>query len=139
VAAESREWAEWVVFLALGGFVGNFIFSVTDHAQNGFFRRVEWVPVIASALATGFLIVPLVMAVAPKFFRLCFVVLALQVVVGLVGFALHVQADWHGAGGNLFEKVVHGAPVFAPLLFPNLAILAAIGLWALQRGPKQFK
>ncbi len=38
VDADSREWAEWVVFLALGGFVGNFIFSVTDHAQNGFFR-----------------------------------------------------------------------------------------------------
>jgi hypothetical protein len=34
---------------------------------------------------------------------------------------------------NLFEKVVHGAPIFAPLLFPILALLAGIGLWVLRQ------
>jgi hypothetical protein len=130
---DSREWAEWVVFLALGGFAGNFVFSVTDHAQNGFFHSVEWVPVIASAVAVGFLIVPLALRVRPNFYTLCFAVLIAQVLVGLAGFALHVAADWQAAGRNLFEKVVHGAPVFAPLLFPNLALLAGIGLWDLRR------
>ena len=128
----SREWAEWVVFLALGGFVGNFIFSVTDHAQNGFFRQVEWVPVVASALAVGFLVVPLLVRVTGRYFRICFGVLALQALVGMIGFALHLHADWHGVGKNLFEKVVHGAPVFAPLLFPNLALLGAMGLRSLK-------
>jgi hypothetical protein len=61
----------------------------------------------------------------------CFALLALQALVGLIGFALHLAADWNGAGKNLIEKAVHGAPIFAPLLFPNLAILDAIGLWAL--------
>lgn len=130
---DSREWAEWVVFLALGGFAGNFVFSVTDHAQNGFFRSVEWIPVIASAVAVGFLIVPLAMRVRPDFYTLCFAVLIAQVLVGLAGFALHVAADWQAAGRNLFDKAVHGAPVFAPLLFPNLALLAGIGLWDLRR------
>jgi hypothetical protein len=133
VDASSREWAEWVVFLALGGFAGNFIFSVTDHAQNGFFRPVEWIPVIASALAVGFLTVPLIIRVQRGFFSLCFAVLALQVLVGLAGFALHLQADLNAAGSNLFEKIVHGAPVFAPLLFPNLALLGGIGLWVLRQ------
>jgi hypothetical protein len=133
VDANSREWAEWVVFLALGGFAGNFIFSVTDHAQNGFFRQVEWIPVIASALAVGFLTVPLVARVPRGFFMLGFAVLALQVLVGLTGFWLHLQADLHAAGRDLFDKVVHGAPVFAPLLFPNLALLGGIGLWVLRQ------
>jgi len=133
VDAKTREWSEWVVFLALGGFVGNFIFSVTDHAQNGFFRQIEWIPVIASALAVGFLVVPLIMRVPQKFFSLCFLVLVLQALVGLAGFALHLHADLNGVGNNFMEKVIHGAPLFAPLLFPNLAILGAIGLWTLRK------
>ena len=132
VEPDSREWAEWVVFLALGGFMGNFIFSVTDHAQNGFYRGIEWIPVIASALAVGFLVMPLMVRVREQYFSLCFAMLAGQVIVGSAGFALHLQADLHDVGKNLFEKVVHGAPVFAPLLFPNLAILAWIGLWTLR-------
>lgn len=130
---DSRQWAEWVVFLALGGFVGNFIFSVTDHAENGFFRSIEWIPVIASALAVGFLTVPLMLRVKPKFFTLCFIVLALQILVGLIGFALHLQADLHAAGKSLLDKVIYGAPIFAPLLFPNLALLGGIGLWVLRQ------
>lgn len=132
VAPETREWAEWVVFLAWGGFVGNFVFSVTDHAQNGFFHQVEWVPVIAAALAIGFLMVPLIAPVDRAYFKLCFVLLALQAAVGLLGFVFHLEADWNGVGKNLLEKVIHGAPVFAPLLFPNLAILGAIGIWSLR-------
>jgi hypothetical protein len=131
VDAGSREWAEWVVFLALGGFAGNFVFSVTDHAQNGFFRQIEWIPVIASALAVGFLLVPLVMRVGRGFVRICFGLLMAEAIVGLAGFLLHLQADLVAPGKNLFEKAVHGAPIFAPTLFCDLAILAAIGLWVL--------
>src|SRR5208283_807538 len=49
VPADSAEWAYWVLLLALGGFAGNFVFSLTDHAQNGFFHATEWIPVISSA------------------------------------------------------------------------------------------
>ena len=132
VAGHTREWAEWVVFLALGGFVGNFIFSVTDHAQNGFFQRVEWVPVIASAFAVGFLILPLIGSVTEDYFKICFGLLTVEALVGVLGFTLHLHADWHGVGKNLFEKVVHGAPILAPMLFPNLALLGTLGLWALR-------
>ena len=38
VECETMDWPLWVLFLALGGFVGNFIFSLADHAQNGFYR-----------------------------------------------------------------------------------------------------
>ena len=131
VAANTREWAEWVLILALGGFIGNFIFSVTDHAQNGFFRNVEWIPVIASALAVGFLTVPLVRRVGMGYFLVCAMMLCFQVLVGLTGFALHLHADWVAENGTLFQRVVHGAPVLAPMLFPNLALIAGVGLWVL--------
>jgi len=133
VDCETMEWPFWVLFLALGGFVGNFIFSLTDHAQNGFYRSIEWVPVISSALAIGFLLLPLVTQINRAYLRVCAWVMILQVVVGIVGFTLHVNADWHATGKTLLDRAVHGAPVFAPLLFPNLALLAGIGLWVLHQ------
>jgi hypothetical protein len=125
------EWPLWVIFLALGGFIGNFIFSATDHAQNGFFHVTEWIPVASSGLAVGFMIVPLLVRVDRAFVRICAGVMAVQAVVGLVGFGLHFHADWHGVGETLFDRIVYGAPIFAPMLFPDLVILAAIGLWVL--------
>ena len=133
VAGKEAEWAQWVIFFALGGFAGNFIFSLTDHAQNGFFRQVEWIPVIASAVAVGFLIVPLFTKIDLGYLRLCAVVLLLETLVGLAGVALHLAADLHAGDGSLFQRIVHGAPIFAPLLFPNLAVLAGIGLWTLHQ------
>jgi hypothetical protein len=131
VAVRSAEWARWVIFLALGGFFGNFVLSLTDHAANGFFMRTEWIPVISSAFATGFLIVPLIMQVTRRFLDLCLVVMIVQALVGVFGFWFHMQANMIEPGHSLWEKLVNGAPPMAPLLFPNLVGLALIGLWAL--------
>ena len=131
VNARSAEWARWVIFLALGGFFGNFVLSLTDHASNGFFAKTEWIPVISSALATGFLIVPLVLTVTRRFLDVCLVVMLTQALVGILGFGFHVEANLVGPGHDLFDKLVNGAPPMAPLLFPNLVGLALIGMWAL--------
>jgi hypothetical protein len=133
VDAESPEWPQAVLLLALGGFVGNFIFSLTDHAQNGFFREVEWVPVVAGAVGVGFLLVPFVMPVDRYYLASCAVVMAFQAAVGLLGFYFHVEANLASSGGTLMDKFVYGAPALAPLLFPNLALLAGIGLFVLHR------
>jgi hypothetical protein len=62
----------------MGGFVGNFVFSLADHAGNGFYFAVEWVPVAASAIAIGFLCVPLVMRVSRVFIDVSAAVLILD-------------------------------------------------------------
>ncbi|MBL4848341.1 MAG: hypothetical protein JKY65_22710 [Planctomycetes bacterium] len=126
----TQEWSRWVVFFALGGFVGNFALSLCDHAQNGFFHWTEWIPVAASALAIGFLTVTLWVS-ARAFLAWTAGVLVLQVAVGLLGFVLHVQADVNGISASVVENFLHGAPVFAPLLFANLAILGGFGVWDL--------
>jgi hypothetical protein len=140
VAPGSREWASWVLLLALGGFIGNFAFSLTDHAQNGFFNALEWLPVASSAMAVGFLIVPFLTRVDRQYIRLCALILFVQAIVGLVGFALHAAADLRQPATTLFDRILSGAPPMAPLLFPNLVILGLIGLWVLDqsiddRGP----
>ncbi len=131
VPGGSDEWARWVVFLALGGFAGNFGLSLTDHAQNGFFNRMEWVPVFSAALAVGFLVTALAARRTREFVAACRVVLAFQVATGLAGFGLHVWGDLHGSARSLAADFLYGAPAFAPLLFADLAALAAIGLAAL--------
>jgi hypothetical protein len=131
VAARTAEWARWVILLATGGFFGNFVLCLTDHAGNGFFLKTEWIPVISSALATGFLIVPVILPVTRRYLDLCLVVLALQALVGIVGFWFHLRMNFYTPGVSLFEKSVYGAPPMAPLLFPNLVALALIGLWEL--------
>jgi hypothetical protein len=133
---DSAEWAYWILLLALGGFFGNFVFSLTDHATNGFFRSVEWLPVVSSAFAVSFLLVPLLIRVERRYLVLCAGVLLVQGVVGVLGFVLHLVADLDGPSGNLFENVVHGAPPFAPLLFPNLVLLSLIPLWVLREHVK---
>lgn len=122
------ELGPWALFLALGGFVGNLGLSLLDHAQNGFFAPTEWIPVAAAAYAIGFLAVELARpGTLPP--RVTLAVLAAEALVGGAGFVLHVLANERGTAPRL-DRFVYGAPALAPLLFANLAILAALGLWA---------
>lgn len=131
VDSQTQEWSRWVLFLALGGFAGNFVLSLTDHAANGFFSKTEWIPVVSSALATGFLLVPLLEKVRRPFLDLCVAVLLFQAGVGVLGFWFHLHANLYVPGRSLLDKFINGAPPMAPLLFPNLVGLALIGLCTL--------
>lgn len=132
VDPESMEWAQWVLLFTLGGFVGNFVFSLMDHAENGFFFPLEWVPVVASAVAVGFLAVPLLMRISRPFIDLCATVLVLEAAIGLWGFVLHASGNLRGPSVHPFENFIYGAPPMAPLLFPNLMVLGIIGLWQMR-------
>lgn len=132
VDSEQAEWAQWVLLFTLGGFVGNFVFSLADHAANGFFYPLEWVPVVASAIAVGFLAVPLWMRVSRTFIDACAAVLVLEAGVGLWGFLLHTAANLKGPSIHAFNNFIYGAPPMAPLLFPNLMVLGIIALWQLR-------
>lgn len=132
VRARTDDWARWVVLLAMGGFLGNFALSLADHAQNGFFHPAEWVSVIAAAVAVGVLTAAVAYPTDRVVIRLGFVVMAVQVLVGLLGFGLHILGNLQRPG-TLMDQFLYGSPVFAPLLFADLAILGALGLWAQAR------
>jgi hypothetical protein len=119
----------WIALLAMGGFTGNFLLSLLDHAQNGFFYASEWVPVVAAAYGASFLLPVVLGERGSAYLRLCSGVLAVQAAVGIVGGALHVVANLDARADSLYERFIYGAPAFAPLLFVDLALLAGIGLW----------
>lgn len=135
VDPESEEWGIWVLVLSLGGFVGNFALSAADHAQNAFFHPTEWIAAGAAAFGIGFLFVAAFLDRSPRFLRLCLRVLAAEAAVGVLGFSLHLRGNLLSTGGSPEQKFLYGAPIFAPLLFTNLALLAAIGVAGLQARP----
>ena len=117
--------------LAVGGFAGNFVLSLADHAQNGLWNRAEWAAVIAAALAVGFLLVPILLPVDRLYLRICFALMVMETFIGVAGEGYHVSADLRGPSPKMLDNFIYGAPAFAPLLFANLALLAALGLWKL--------
>jgi hypothetical protein len=129
---DSAGWALWVLVLALGGFAGNLGLALLDHAQNGFFHPSEWIAVGGAAFATSFLLLVVWRPEDAVLRRACAVALALAAAVGFLGFGLHLAAI-AARPGSWVDRFLYGAPAFAPLLFPNLAILGGLGLWALER------
>lgn len=129
----SVSWGLWVVALAWGGFVGNFVLSLIDHAQNAFFYWTEWIPVVVSALAVGHLGAVLLHRATHQVLLVGYAVLILQVFTGLAGLGFHVAPLWTADAlqAGLWDALRYGPPVFAPLLFVDLAVLAALGLWDL--------
>jgi hypothetical protein len=118
------------MFLACGGFIGNFGLSLVDHAQNGFFYPTEWIPVVASAFAITFLMTSVVRGPDRKFDVWTGGVMMIQILVGVLGFYLHARGNLHSPFDSWWDKFIYGAPIFAPLLFANLALLALLGLAA---------
>jgi len=133
VSSDSVEWAQWLIVLTIGGFFGNFVLSLTDHAVNGFYRPEEWIPVASAAFAVGFLAAPFIVPVTRRYLRLCALVMAIQVIVGIAGFVFHALANLYGPSASMFENAVNGAPPMAPLLFPNLSLLGWYALWSYSR------
>ena len=89
-------------------------------------------PVAASAIAIGFMAVPLLMRVSRQYIDLCAAILLLEAGVGLWGFVLHAMGNLRGPSVHAFDNFIHGAPPMAPLLFPNLMVLGIIALWQLR-------
>ena len=133
VDSRTVEWARWVVLLALGGFVGNFVLTLADHAQNGFFQPTEWIGVIASAWAVSSLCAVMAVYDNRPLLVLALLIMLAQVGVGLLGFVLHFMAILRSPADSLWDRILYGAPLFAPLLFADLAILAVLALWGVAR------
>jgi hypothetical protein len=130
VDARALDWSRWVILLAAGGFAGNFVLSLADHAQNGFFYPSEWIGVIAAAVACGFLVAQVAVPDNRSLAAMNLALMVIQVIVGLLGFALHARSNLSNSAESLWDRFIYGAPIFAPLLFADLALLAVLGCWA---------
>ncbi len=138
VKPDEMEWSQWLIFFGLGGFFGNFVLALCDHAQNGFFLFAEWIPVLSSAVAVSFLCTTLVRKCSCRFVEICMVIMVVQVFVGVLGFYFHGISVTRGLASSFFENLVYAAPVFAPLLFANLAFLSGLGLLGVRYNLMQY-
>ena len=120
VPCDAEEWGRWVVLLAWGGWIGNFVLSLADHAQNAFFNWVEWVPVVASALAIGVLLSAAAEYRNRPFLRLAMGLMAAEIVVALVGWGFHLRAIALSPMNNWWERVVFQRACFRPAVVRQL-------------------
>jgi hypothetical protein len=128
ISDDDPAWSRWVLILAAGGFFGNFVLSLADHAQNGFFHPEEWLSVGASAFAFSFTLLSARNNPPRPLLHATTFVILVQSFIGLMGFALHVRGNLQRAG-DVVSSFLYGAPVFAPLLFIDIALLAMLGLY----------
>lgn len=122
------EWGAWVIFMAAGGFFGNFALTLLDHAQNGFFHMTEWIAVASSAFAWSFLIIATTRLANRKFLKLSAWIMLVQIIVGAAGAVLHLEANADGVSESIWDNFVYGAPIFAPMLLCDMALLGLLGL-----------
>jgi len=133
-AKDDLQRGRWVELLTGLGLIANFVLCLLDHAQNGFWAPIEWVSVAAGALGGfAFLAAAAQREVRVEERQFLWIVLALMAGTGVLGSALHLRAVLASTGASLLDRVQYGAPIFAPLLYVDLAALGAIGLLA--RGP----
>lgn len=137
-----------LAFIALGGIgiilgmdglktrrlliVTSFWFFVTaiiaffDHAITNFTNIYTWIPVYIGIFAS---IVILLHAYSEQDKGLASLLLGtiiISVVVGILGFAFHLNADLAGRGTIVWAKIFYQAPGLAPLLYADLGIWVAL-------------
>lgn len=134
-AREARTRGRLLQLLAGLGLLGNFVLCLLDHAQNGFWAEVEWLSVAGGAAGgLGLLRAASLRETTEAETRFLWGLLASMAAVGVLGATLHARADLL-ARGTLLERLEYGAPIFAPLLFADLAALGALGLVARRAKP----
>ncbi len=126
---QSAGYGQWVTLLAAGGFAGNFALTLADHAQNGFFHASEWLAVLAAAFGLAFLLTAVWAHRDLTLLKAAAWMMSAQILIGLIGSGLHISAILAGPSDSLLSNAIHTAPLFAPMLFADLAILGGLGLW----------
>lgn len=117
----------WLVGL---GLLAATVSSFMDHGRTDFENIFVWIPIIFGVFGS---IVTLLMAVYEKRsssdYLTFFWTMMAMVLVGVMGFGLHVNTDLaEGTGELLKDRFIRGAPPLAPMLFANMGLLGIISM-----------
>lgn len=111
------------------GTLATLISSVLDHGRAQYDNPWLWLPIAVGVFGT-------VVAAGLGFIRrplrgdilVYFVSMILLILVGLVGFWLHIRFDLTAQREIVIERFLRGAPFLAPLLFANMGLVGLIAL-----------
>ena len=94
-------------------------------------RQLFWLGGSA-VLVVAFFALAVLTPLDGSFLRACMYLAFAQAIVGAIGFLLHIYGISGGVSSLLRENILFGPPLFAPMLFSNLAVLVGIGLYDLK-------
>jgi hypothetical protein len=116
-------------FLIGLGCLATVISSVLDHARTGFVNPWLWLPtaigVFSTAVACGLGAIRRPMRSDLVTYTAA---MLLMIVVGLIGFGLHVAFNLGDQGAVVVERFLRGAPFLAPLLYCDMGALGLVVL-----------
>jgi hypothetical protein len=111
------------------GTLATVVSSVLDHARTGFEVPSLWAPTAIGVFGT---VVAVMLGALDRPRRADLIIytvtMFLLIGVGVVGSALHVNANLIAGGTLVDERFIRGAPFLAPLLFSNMGTLGLIAL-----------
>lgn len=129
--AQTRQFLWLIAF----GLYAATLSATLDHARTGFESYFVWIPTGLGLLGS---VATTLMAIYGEHrksdFFVFFWIMIIMIVVGVLGFGLHINADLPESadGGLQLERFIRGAPPLAPMLF---AIMGAFGLLTMVDAP----
>jgi hypothetical protein len=117
------------LFMVCLGTIATLLSSVLDHGRTAFENPWLWLPIVVGLFAV-FVSFGLGVIKRPTRGDIAFYFLAmvLLLVVGVIGFVLHVQFDLTTQNVIVPERFLRGAPFLAPMLFANMGLVGLITL-----------
>ena len=110
------------------GFLGAVIAVFLDHARLGFESGYTMIPLVSGTLGT---LACFYMAYGyknPHETYICFSILILNLLVGLLGFGFHLAGNLAGTQSIVWARMMYRNPLLGPLLLANLALLGGLSL-----------
>lgn len=117
------------LFMVSLGTLATLLSSVLDHGRAQFENPWLWPPIAVGVFAT---VVAFGLAAIDWPTRgdvgIYFLAMLLLLLVGVVGFVLHIQFDLTTQNAIVPERFLRGAPFLAPMLFANMGLVGLISI-----------
>ncbi|HEX9018017.1 MAG TPA: hypothetical protein VF806_02460 [Anaerolineaceae bacterium] len=115
-------------FLLIGlGALITVISSALDHSRTGFINPWVWIPIVVGVFSTTAIILLGILSTPTRAdLTIYAVAMILMVLTGMLGSTLHILRDVTSLGVVVGERLIHGAPVMAPMLFANMGAFGII-------------
>lgn len=130
ISAHERSSRRQTKLLALvgWGFIGSVIAAYLDHARLNFVPIYTLFPLVAGIMAglACLWIVYFAEETGKKEMKVFLGIMALNLVVGLLGFIFHVLGDLAGTQTLILARFFYRDPLMGPLLFCDLAVLGIL-------------
>jgi len=110
------------------GFLGAVIAAFLDHARLGFVPSYTLIPIVSGTLATLACFYLAHGQANPHEIYICCSILALNLLIGVMGFGFHLLGDLAGTQTIVWAKIMYRNPLLGPLPFCNLALLGGLRL-----------